>query len=53
MHRKVLAEIIWGLDQEWSIFYPSGVNHGFMPIVIVSLPTIQFHHYIMTKLHLN
>ena len=30
-----------------------GVNHGFMPIVIVSLPTIQFHHYIMTKLELN
>ena len=30
-----------------------GVNHGFMPIVIVSLPTLQFHHYIMTKLELN
>jgi cytochrome c oxidase subunit 2 len=30
-----------------------GVNHGFMPIVIVSLPTTQFHHYIMTKLELN
>jgi cytochrome c oxidase subunit 2 len=27
-----------------------GVNHGFMPIVIVSLPTMQFHNYIMTKL---
>jgi hypothetical protein len=26
------------------------VNHGFMPIVIVSLPTMQFHNYIMTKL---
>jgi hypothetical protein len=24
-----------------------------MPIVIVSLPTLQFHHYIMTKLELN
>jgi hypothetical protein len=24
-----------------------------MPIVIVSLPTVQFHHYIMTKLELN
>ena len=30
-----------------------GVNHGFMPIVIASLPSIQFHHYIMTKLELN
>jgi cytochrome c oxidase subunit 2 len=30
-----------------------GVNHGFMPIVIVSLPTIQFHNFIMTKLELN
>jgi heme/copper-type cytochrome/quinol oxidase subunit 2 len=30
-----------------------GVNHGFMPIVIVSLPTMQFHNYIMTKLELN
>jgi len=30
-----------------------GVNHGFMPIVIVSLPTLQFHNYIMTKLELN
>ncbi len=30
-----------------------GVNHGFMPIVVVSLPTLQFHHYIMTKLELG
>jgi len=30
-----------------------GINHGFMPIVIVSLPTMQFHNYIMTKLELN
>lgn len=29
-----------------------GVNHGFMPIAVVSLPTLQFHHYIMTKLEL-
>ena len=29
-----------------------GVNHGFMPIVIVSLPTIQFHNYVMAKLEL-
>ena len=25
-------------------------DYGFMPIVIVPLSTIQFHHYIMTKL---
>jgi len=24
-----------------------GVNHGFMPIVVVSLPTHQFHQYVM------
>ena len=30
-----------------------GVNHGFMPIVVVALPTLQFHHYIMTKLELG
>ncbi len=30
-----------------------GVNHGFMPIVVVSLPTLQFHHYIMTKLEIQ
>jgi cytochrome c oxidase subunit 2 len=30
-----------------------GVNHGFMPIVIVALPTLQFHNYIMTKLELS
>ena len=30
-----------------------GVNHGFMPIVVVSLPTLQFHHYVMTKLELG
>ena len=27
-----------------------GVNHGFMPIAIVSLPTAQFHFYIVNKL---
>lgn len=27
-----------------------GVNHGFMPIVVVALPSIQFHTYIMSKL---
>ena len=30
-----------------------GVNHGFMPIVVVSLPTLQFHYYVMTKLELG
>ena len=30
-----------------------GVNHGFMPIVIVALPTLQFHTYIMSKLELS
>ena len=30
-----------------------GVNHGFMPIVIVALPTLQFHSYVMTKLELS
>jgi cytochrome c oxidase subunit 2 len=30
-----------------------GVNHGFMPIVIVALPTLQFHSYIMTKLEFS
>ena len=30
-----------------------GVNHGFMPIVIVTMPTQQFHYYVMTKLELS
>ena len=30
-----------------------GVNHGFMPIVVVSMPTLQFHHYVMAKLEIN
>jgi cytochrome c oxidase subunit 2 len=30
-----------------------GVNHGFMPIVVVALPSLQFHNYIMTKLELS
>jgi len=29
-----------------------GVNHGFMPIVVVSVPSLQFHHYIMNRLEL-
>jgi len=27
-----------------------GVNHGFMPIAVVSLPTVQFHAYVMSRL---
>jgi heme/copper-type cytochrome/quinol oxidase subunit 2 len=30
-----------------------GVNHGFMPIVAVALPSLQFHHYVMSKLELS
>ena len=30
-----------------------GVNHGFMPIAVVALPTLQFHYYVMTKLELG
>ena len=30
-----------------------GVNHGFMPIVVVALPSLQFHHYVMSKLELS
>ena len=30
-----------------------GVNHGFMPIVIVSLPATQYHYYIMNKLEIS
>ena len=29
------------------------VNHGFLSIVIVALPTLQFHNYIMIKLELS
>jgi cytochrome c oxidase subunit 2 len=29
-----------------------GVNHGFMPIVVVALPSLQFHNYVMSKLEL-
>ena len=29
-----------------------GVNHGFMPIVVVALPTLQYYHYVMTKFEL-
>jgi cytochrome c oxidase subunit 2 len=29
-----------------------GINHGFMPIVVVAMPTTQFHHYVMIKLGL-
>lgn len=30
-----------------------GVNHGFMPIVILTFPTSEFHAYLMTKLDFN
>lgn len=30
-----------------------GVNHGFMPIVVISMPTLQYHHYVMLKLGLK
>jgi len=29
-----------------------GVNHGFMPIAIVALPTLQFHNYVSSKLEI-
>jgi len=29
-----------------------GVNHGFMPIVVVSVPSLQFHHFVMNKLEI-
>ena len=27
-----------------------GVNHGFMPIVLLTLPSVQYHYFIMTNL---
>jgi cytochrome c oxidase subunit 2 len=30
-----------------------GVNHGFMPIVLLAMPSAQYHYLIMTNLHLN
>lgn len=30
-----------------------GVNHGFMPIVLLALPSIQYHYLIMTNLKFN
>jgi cytochrome c oxidase subunit 2 len=29
-----------------------GVNHGFMPIVVIAMPTLQFHYFVMVKLGL-
>jgi len=29
-----------------------GVNHGFMPIAVVALPTLQFHNYVSSKLEI-
>ena len=28
-------------------------KQGFMPIVVVALPSLQFHHYVMSKLELS
>ena len=30
-----------------------GVNHGFMPIVLLAVPSIQYHYLIMTNLEIN
>jgi cytochrome c oxidase subunit 2 len=30
-----------------------GVNHGFMPIVVVAVPSLQYHYLIMTNLEFN
>lgn len=30
-----------------------GVNHGFMPIVLLAIPSVQYHYYIMSNLQNN
>lgn len=30
-----------------------GVNHGFMPIVVLAVPSVRYHYLIMTNLELN
>jgi len=30
-----------------------GVNHGFMPIVVLAVPSLQYHYLIMTNLEFN
>lgn len=30
-----------------------GVNHGFMPIVVVSVPSLKYYHYVMSQLEIN
>jgi cytochrome c oxidase subunit 2 len=30
-----------------------GVNHGFMPIVLLAMPSVQYHYLIMTNLEFN
>jgi cytochrome c oxidase subunit 2 len=30
-----------------------GVNHGFMPIVVLAIPSVQYHYLIMTNLTFN
>ena len=30
-----------------------GVNHGFMPIVLLAMPSVQYHYLIMNNLEFN
>ena len=30
-----------------------GVNHGFMPIVLLAMPSVQYHYLVMTNLEFN
>jgi len=30
-----------------------GVNHGFMPIVLLAMPSVQYHYLVMSNLHFN
>jgi len=30
-----------------------GVNHGFMPIVLLAMPSVQYHYFIMNSLEFN
>jgi hypothetical protein len=34
-------------------FYSNGVNHGYMPIVLLAVSSIQYHYLIMTNLKFN
>jgi len=64
MYRCVICWFSCLVDTVWLLLFTTvdacryylmwfGIDHSFMPIVIVSLPTIQFHNYIMTKLELS